>query len=181
MIILCSCGREGEHCPSANCKGSINRHPMKQRSVRMTERLGIEARFYSCRSCGTEYGYVNGVLYESECYAPKKIILSTKLPDAIDEVKAINEAILLLQSKGITVTMNGIPMAVADSNEVEESKTPNESEPELIIQRLSDKPKDELPEGWFYDEQGRKSSGLKIDDLFKPKEPPNDPDKDPRI
>ncbi|SRR5258708_27783208 len=110
----CICGRVGEHCPSANCKGSINRHPLKQRSTEMSLRLGKDARFYSCRACGTEYGYINGVLYNSECYAPRKITLGTHLPDTVDEVKAINDAVLLLQSMGMEVTKDGLPLTVEE-------------------------------------------------------------------
>jgi len=104
MSITCTCGRVGEHCPSAAC-GSINKHPLIQRSLFMSKQVGADVRFYRCRKCGTEYGFLRGVLFDAECNAPEEVRLGARQLDAEDEVKLMKDAIALLESKGLKVVM----------------------------------------------------------------------------
>jgi hypothetical protein len=154
MSKTCVCGRIGEHCPSAGC-GSINKHPMIQRSLFISKQVGADVRFYRCRKCGTEYGFLNGALFDAECNAPEEIRLGARQIEPVDEVKMIKEAIALLESKGLKVSM-----ADDTSNVPVIQKIPSEGE--------------ELPPGWSYNDKGQKVGPLSMDDLFKPKEPSKD-------
>jgi len=108
MLKTCTCGRIGEHCPNADC-GSISKAPLKQRTAIISRQLGLDVRYYTCRKCGVEYGWLNGSLYDSECYAPKEIrIVAT--PQSIEqEVKDLNECIQFIQARGGVIDFpNGI-------------------------------------------------------------------------
>jgi hypothetical protein len=139
----CTCGRIGEHCPNAGC-GSINKHPLVQRSQIVSAQVGSDVRFYRCRKCGTEYGFLNGNLFDTECNAPSEVRLKPRQIEPEDEVKLLKDAISLLESKGLKVYMPG-----------DEPKS-NDTE-ELVIQKAEPRP-----------------SALSLDDLFKKKEPPKD-------
>lgn len=104
MILTCRCGRTGEHCPNADC-GSINKWPMIQRSTIVSKQLGRDVRFYRCRKCGTEYGFLGNTLFDAECNAPEESRLKQKQIEPEDEVRLIKEAIAFLESKGLVVSL----------------------------------------------------------------------------
>lgn len=99
MLNTCTCGRLGEHCPNADC-GSVSRTPLKQRTSIMSRQLGVDVRYYTCRKCGIEYGWLNGSLYDGECYAPKEIKLVATPQSLEREVKDLNEAIEFIRLRG---------------------------------------------------------------------------------
>lgn len=104
MNVTCTCGRVGEHCPNTGC-GSVNKWPMIQRSLIVSKQLGRDVRFYRCRKCGTEYGYLGNTLFDAECNAPEESRLKQKHMEPEDEVRLIKEAIALLESKGLKVSL----------------------------------------------------------------------------
>lgn len=105
MNLACTCGRVGEHCPNTGC-GSKNKWPMIRRSEIISRQLGRDIRYYRCRKCGTEYGYLGNTLFDAECNAPEDIKLKQKQIEPEDEVRMLQEAIALLESKGLKVSMN---------------------------------------------------------------------------
>jgi hypothetical protein len=187
MIKTCICGRVGEHCPNADC-GSISKTPLKQRTIFMSRQLGLDIRYYTCRKCGVEYAWLNGSLYDGKCYAPKEIRLVATPQNIEQEIKDLNEAIQFIRSRGGIVDFpNGIkePDQVLAEQEKEEliiekapgliiERVPRESEPELVIQKITNGSMDELPPGWSYNDKGQKVGPLSMDDLFKKKETPKD-------
>ena len=156
MLNTCTCGRIGEHCPNAAC-GSISKTALKQRTAIMSRQLGIDVRYYTCRKCGVEYGWLNGSLYDSECYAPKEVRL-VATPQSLERgVKDLNEAIQFVQSWGGVIEFpNGI-------------KDPSEEPPSVIkpIVESKDELKDEIT---LISRPPIDAPVFTLDDLFKPKE-----------
>jgi hypothetical protein len=154
----------GEHCPNATC-GSVSKTALKQRTAIMSRQLGLDVRYYTCRKCGVEYGWLNGSLYDGECYAPKEVRIVAAPQSLEREVKDLNEAVQFIQSRGGVVDF---PDGIKEPN-IDGPK------PELVIQKItSNGEKEELPEGWSYNDKGQKVGPLSMDDLFKSKEPPKD-------
>ena len=164
MLNTCTCGRIGEHCPNAAC-GSISKTALKQRTTIMSRQLGLDVRYYTCRKCGVEYGWLNGSLYDGECYAPKEVRLVASPLSLERGVKDLNEAIQFVQAWGGVIDFpNGIKdPSENDSNTAKpsiepiiESKTESVDEITLISRPPIDTPR------------------INLEDLFKPKEPPKD-------
>ena len=175
MIKTCICGRVGEHCPNADC-GSVSKTPLKQRTAFMSRQTGLDIRYYNCRKCGVEYGWLNGSLYDGTCYAPKEIRL-VATPQSIEQgIKDLNEAIEFVRLRGGIVDFpNGIKEPSQVITEQEKAELVIEKAPGLIIKRIPrESEQEKLPEGWSYNDKGQKVGPLSMDDLFKHKEPPKD-------
>lgn len=167
MLNTCICGRIGEHCPNATC-GSRSKTALKNRTTIMSRQLGLDVRYYTCRKCGVEYGWLNGSLYDGECYAPKEVRIVASPQSLEREVKDLNEAIEFIRSRGGVVDFpNGIkdpsegPPSIVDKPAIEspvESTTEQVDEITLISRPPTEQPK------------------FSLDDLFKSKEPSNDED-----
>lgn len=156
MIKTCTCNRIGEHCPNSEC-GSISKTPLKQRTTFMSRQLGLDIRYYTCRKCGVEYGWLDGKLYDGVCYAPKEIRLVAKPQRFEQEIKDLNEAIEYIQIRGGVVEFpNGI-------------KDPSEEPPGVIkpIVETKDETKDEIT---LISRPPIDAPVFSLDDLFKRKE-----------
>jgi hypothetical protein len=75
----------------------------------MSRQLGLDIRYYTCRKCGVEYGWLNGSLYDGECYAPKEVRIVASPQSLEREVKDLNEAIEFIRLRGGVIDFpNGI-------------------------------------------------------------------------
>lgn len=158
MKKICTCGRVGEHCPNSGC-GSINKHPLVQRSAFMSDQIGADVRFYRCRKCGTEYGFLNGSLFDAECYAPKEIKLVATPQSLEEEVKDLNECIQFIQARGGVVEFpNGIKDINEESPDVVKPRVESTSDEITLISRPPDEDK----------------QLFSLDDLFKRKDSTNE-------
>ena len=153
MIKTCVCGRVGEHCPNAQC-GSVSKTPLKQRTAFMSRQTGLDIRYYTCRKCGVEYSWLNGTFYDTECYAPKEIRITAMPKNLEQEVKDLNEAIQIIESRGGVVEFpNGIKEPGEEIPGIVEPRAPvsEDIKEELVIKRVD-------------------TPAISLEDLFKKKE-----------
>jgi hypothetical protein len=149
----------------------------------MSRQTGLDVRYYTCRKCGVEYGWLSGSLYDGVCYAPKEIRLVATAQSIEQEVKDLNEAISYLYARGGIVTF---PDGIKDPNEEKgNTKTDNTLHPDergvssiFDIRPRIDKEhegKKDIVEDKGNTERHEDSNKLSLDDLFKAvKEPPKD-------
>lgn len=179
---VCECGRIGEHCPNAGC-GSINKAPLKQRTTIVSRQMGQDIRYYTCRKCGVEYGYLGGMLYDGVCYAPKEVRVVAIPKNIEEEVELLNKAIEYIQSRdGVVDFPNGIKGLNEEEARVKTNSTLHQDprgipgirdiQPGSMQERQSD-----LQPGISDTETPKENTDkLTLDDLFKRKDSTNDPE-----
>lgn len=161
MSKICTCGRAWDHCRICGSKAIYR---MQGLSEVLSAKHGRSINVWKCRKCMIPLSELD------ECQADKSTLevkafaskakaeaelLNMTLEDRLNFMIANGAS---LEEVKATIEREGLKVEVVKGDEV---KPGGAIEP-LITE--------ELPPGFHYDEQGRKCSDLKLDDLFKPKE-----------
>jgi hypothetical protein len=173
-MICSSCNREGEHCPGC---GSVSKHPLIQKTASAAGILKIDVRYYRCRKCGVEYGWLKAKFYEVECCAPPIAKIIPVKDDLQKFVERINEAIYFIRSYGGTIEFKkGILEEPIDPDAQENSeklgnngKDVKQTSEQSTQSDSTGTERDirDIPEGFTLNEEGQLVPPISSDDLFE--------------